>query len=133
MVPEPEPASLRDTGSGEPGLRLEFLAADGTVIESEHRSSTSLAWWDGVPPGFGWGESGRIALQGSFLPDVTGPHLIGAAGVGRLIITVDGATVADEATSIPADPVEAMTRPGEVRATVMLEAGRAAQVRPGFR
>ena len=133
MVPEPEPASLCDPDTGEPGLRLEFLAADGTLIGSEHRSSTSLAWWDGVPPGFGWGESGRIVVLASFLPGSSGTHLIGAAGVGRLMIALDGETVADEATSIPADPVEAMTRPGEVRATVMLEAGRETRVRLEFR
>jgi beta-glucosidase len=133
LVPEPAAASLRDPDTGEPGLRLEFRAADGTLIGSEHRSSASLSWWDGVPPGIGWGESGRIVLLASFRPGATGPHLIGAAGVGRLTITVDGTTVADDATSIPADPVEAMTRPGEVRATAMLQAGRAAAVRVEFR
>ena len=133
LVPEPVPGSLRDPDTGEPGLRLEFRAADGTLIGSEHRSSASLSWWDGVPPGIGWGESGRIVLLASFLPGATGPHLIGAAGVGRLTIAVDGVAVADEATSIPADPVEAMTRPGEVRATAMLQAGREAAVRLEFR
>jgi beta-glucosidase len=133
LVPEPGAGSLLDPDTGEPGLRLEFRAADGTLIGSEHRSSMSLSWWDGVPPGIGWGESGRIVLLASFLPGTTGPHLIGAAGVGRLTIAVDGTTVADEATSIPADPVEAMTRPGEVRATAMLQAGRAAAVRLEFR
>lgn len=75
-----------------------------------------------MPPGIGWGESGRILLLASFLAGSGGPYLIGAAGVGRLTIAVDGATVADESTSIPADPVEAMTRPGEVRAVVSLQA-----------
>ncbi len=133
MVPEPAAGSLRDPDTGEPGLRLEFRAADGTLLSSEHRTSTSLAWWDGVPPGIGWGESGRIVLLASFLPGSGGPYLVGAAGVGRLTIAIDGGPVADEPTRVPADPVEAMTRPGEVRAAVTLEAGRQTQVRLEFR
>jgi beta-glucosidase len=133
MVPEPAAGSISDPGSGEPGLRLEFRAADGALIGSEHRTSTSLAWWDGVPPGIGWGETGRIVLLATLRPGSGGPHLIGAAGVGRLTIAVDGETVADEQTSIPADPVEAMTRPGEVRAAVTLEPGRETEIRLEFR
>jgi beta-glucosidase len=54
------------------------------------------------------------------------------AGVGHLTLTVDGAVVADGATAVPSDPVEAMTRPGEIRATAALEAGRPAQIRLEF-
>ncbi len=133
MVPEPTAGCINDPDTGEPGLRLEFRAADGALIASEHRTSTALAWWDGVPPGIGWGETGRIVLLATFRPGSGGAHLIGAAGVGRLIMTVDGETVADEQTSIPADPVEAMTRPGEVRAAVTLKAGRDTQLRLEFR
>ncbi|MEP7022338.1 MAG: glycoside hydrolase family 3 C-terminal domain-containing protein, partial [Actinomycetota bacterium] len=132
MVPAPAAGSLRDPETGEPGLRLQFLAPDGSQLLSECRSSTSLAWWDGVPPGIGWGENGRIVLEMLYRPDVTGPHLIGAAGVGRLVISVDGTVAADEATRIPADPVEAMTRPGEVRATAVLQAGQEATVQLVF-
>ena len=133
MVPEPAAGSISDPDTGEPGLRLEFRAADGALIASEHRTSTSLAWWDGIPPGVGWGETGRIVLLATLRPGSGGLHLIGAAGVGRLIITVGGETVADEQTSIPADPVEAMTRPGEVRAAVTIEADRKTQLRLEFR
>ena len=59
-----------------------------------------------------------------FRPDSTGPHLLGAAGIGHLTLTVDGTVVADGATAVPDDPVEAMARPGEIRATAGLEAGR---------
>jgi beta-glucosidase len=110
-------------------VRLENLMVppdppDGSVLDSEHRSSAALAWWDGVPPGIGWGESGRITLATRYRPEASGPHLLGAAGVGRLVISADGEVLADAETRVPADPVEAMTRPGEVRATVLLEAGQ---------
>ena len=105
-VPEPAAGSLRDPVTGEPGLRLEFRAGDGQLIGHEHRISTQLAWWDeGLPPGMGWGENGTIALLTRFRADVTGQHLIGVAGVGRLTLTVDGVVVADTVTPVPADPV----------------------------
>ena len=124
MVPEPAAGSLRDPVTGQPGLRLEFRGADGTVLAAEHRAATTLAWWDGVPPGVGWGESGSIVLRAWFRPAAAGRYLIGAAGVGRHALTADGVLVADETTRVPDDPVEAMTRPGEVRAEVTMEAGR---------
>jgi len=65
-----------------------------------------------------------VVLDTLYLPDVSGPHLIGAAGVGRLKITVDGEVVVDRPTAVPADPVQAMTKPGQVRAGVDLQAGR---------
>ena len=132
-VPEPPAGSLRDPVTGQPGLQLEFRAADGGLLGTEHRTSTALTWWDGVPPGIGWGERGSVVLLASFCPAITGPHLIGAAGVGHLTLTVDGVVLADEATIVPADPVEAMARPGQVRAGVDLEAGQPVTVRLAFR
>jgi beta-glucosidase len=58
--------------------------------------------------------------------------VLGVAGVGRLTLTVDGTVVADAATGVPEDPVEAMTRPGEIRASHALEAGSAAAIRLEF-
>ncbi|HTW05310.1 MAG TPA: glycoside hydrolase family 3 C-terminal domain-containing protein [Streptosporangiaceae bacterium] len=133
VVPEPAPGSLRDPGSGRPGLRLEFRDCDGELLAAEHRTSPALTWWDQVPPGIGWGKPGTVVLLTSFRPEVGGPHVFGVAGVGRLTLTVDGAVVADAETVVPDDPVEAMARPGELRATVELEAGRQAQVRLEFR
>jgi beta-glucosidase len=132
-VPDPAAGSIRDPVTGELGLRLEFRDSDGALIGHEHRISTQLAWWDeGLPPGVGFGEDGTIALLTRFRADVTGPHLIGVAGVGRLTLTVDGAVVADTVTPVPADPVQTMTRPGEVRAVVGLQAGQEADVRLDF-
>src|ERR1022692_1911645 len=131
-VPEPAAGSLRDPVTGEPGLHLEFRAGDGGLLGAEHRTSTALTWWDGVPPGIGWGGSGAVVLLASYRPSVTGPHLIGAAGVGQLQLTVDGVVLADDATVVPKDPVEAMARPGQVRAGVDLEAGHDVSIRLAF-
>ena len=132
-VPEPPAATVTDPVTGEPGVRLEFRAADGTLLGSEHRAGTVFAWWgDGLPAGIGWGEPGTISVLASYTPQQSGPHLVGAAGVGRLRVTVDGAVAAQGDTPVPADPVETMTRPGEITGQVEFTAGEAAEVRLDF-
>jgi beta-glucosidase len=132
-VPAPPTDSLTDPVTGEPGVHLEFVATDGTVLRAEHRTASTFAWWDGFPPGIGWGEGGSIVLEMLYRPQVTGPHLIGAAGVGRLTITVDGVIVADRPTVVPVDPVQAMTNPGQVRAGVDLQADQPVRLKVEFR
>ncbi len=132
-VPDPAPGSLRDPGTGQPGLHLEFRDGQGELLGAEHRTSTALTWWDQVPPGVGWGEPGTVTLDAWYRPDHGGPHIIGASGVGHLTVTVDGVVIADAATVVPDDPVEAMARPGEIRATVLLEADRDARIGLVFR
>jgi beta-glucosidase len=128
-VPAPAAGSLIDPVSGEPGVHLEFRAADGTLLAAERRTTTVLAWWgDGLPPGIGWGEAGVISLLTRFCAETAGPYAIGAAGVGRLALTVDGQVLVDAQTPVPADPVETMTRPGEVRGYVELAAGQAVTI-----
>ena len=135
MVPEPPARTLRDPVSGEPGVRVEYRDSGGALLGSEHRHSTVFAWWgdDGLPPGIGWGESGTVTVAATFRAETTGPHTVGAAGVGRLALAVDGEVIADEETPVPADPVETMTRPGQVMGTVWLTAGQEAAVRLDFR
>ena len=122
-VPAPPAGSLRDPATGEPGTRQEFRAGDGTLLDAEHRDSSSLTWWDSMPAEIGWGRSGRIELLASFTATQSGPHLIGVSGVGGLTLWLDGQIVIQAETRVPDDPVEAMTRPGEVRAEVTLAAG----------
>jgi beta-glucosidase len=132
VVPEPALDSLRDPVTGESGVHLEFLDGDRDVLASEHRYSTALAWWDHLPDGIGWSQPGTIVLDTVFRPESSGPHVIGVAGVGKLTLTVDGTVIADGATSVPDDPVQAMTSPGEIRATVAFKARREARIRLEF-
>jgi beta-glucosidase len=127
-VPEPDPAALADPVTGQPGTRLEFRAASGELLAAEHRTATMFTWWDNLPEGVGWGGQGRIILRARFRARQDGPHLIGAGGVGQLTLTVDGTARSEGRTPVPADPVEAMVRPGEIRATVDLRAGQEAEV-----
>ncbi|HEX3750167.1 MAG TPA: glycoside hydrolase family 3 C-terminal domain-containing protein [Streptosporangiaceae bacterium] len=127
-VPQPEPSALTDPVTGQPGTRVEFRAADGELLAAEHRTATMFTWWEGLPDGVGWGGDGRIVLRARFRATTDGPHLAGAGGVGQLTLTVDGAVAAEGRTPVPADPVEAMVRPGEIRATVPLQAGQEAEL-----
>jgi beta-glucosidase len=133
LLPEPSAGSLRDPQTGQPGVRLDFLGDDGELLGTEHRTSTNLAWWDGVPAGIGWGKPGRIVLTTSFLAGASGSVLLSASGVGALVLTADGVPVIDGQTAVPDDPVEAMTRPGELRAFLWLEAGSQTELRLEFR
>jgi beta-glucosidase len=128
IVPEPELATLRDPDTGEPGVRLEFRSADGELAGTEHRTATMFTWWDGLPAGIGWGGRGTISLRARYRAAHGGPHVLGAGGVGLLTLTVDGTQVAGGHPGVPADPVEVMVRPGEVRATVDLAEGQEAEV-----
>ncbi len=127
-VPEPPPSSLTDPATGQPGVRLEFRAADGRLVGAEHRTATMFTWWEGLPEGIGWGGRGRITLRARFRAASDGPYLIGAGGVGQLSLSVGGTALAEGTTPDPADPVEAMVRPGEIRATVPLRAGQEAEI-----
>jgi len=133
IVPEPPRYALRDPDTGQPGVRIEFRTDDGALAAAEHRTATMFTWWDGLPAGIGRGGRGRIVLRTCFLPGRGGPHVIGAGGVGRLTLTVNGTEVAAGRTDTPADPVEAMVRPGEIRTTVDLAAGREAEVAVSLR
>ena len=122
-VPAPPPGALRDPVSGEPGVRQEFRGADGGLLDGERRESPSLTWWDAVPPEIGWGKPGTIVLLATFTPAQSGSHLLGVSGIGALTLWLDGTIVIQGETEVPDDPVEAMTRPGELRAQARLEAG----------
>ena len=127
-VPQPPPASLTDPATGTTGTRIEFRSPSGELLTAEHRTATMFTWWDGLPDDIGWGGNGTITLRARYRAAQTGPHLIGAGGVGRLTLTVDGAVVASGSTPTPADPVEVMVRPGEIRAVIELNAGQDADI-----
>jgi len=132
MLPEPPIRMLRDPVTGEEGVRLEFVTGDDAVPVAEHRGSANLVWWD-TPDGIGWGKPGRIVLSAIFRAEHSGCYQLGVAGVGALTLSADGVTVIDGVTPVPEDPVEAMTRPGQLRAALWLEADTDTELRLEFR
>jgi beta-glucosidase len=130
VVPEPPPATLSDPDTGEQGIRLEYRTEDGRRAGTEHRSTTTVTWWDGLPGGISWGGRGTITLRTRYRvrPGQAGPHVIGAGGVGRLTLKVNGIEVAAGHPDVPVGPGEAAAVPGEIRATVYLAEGQEAEI-----
>ena len=88
---------LTNPVSGESGLRVEFLAADGSVLFAEDRRSSALVWFGGDAPIIA---SSMVRFDTIYTPQERGTILLGFATVGHGRIFVDGA-LAHEATIIP--------------------------------
>jgi beta-glucosidase len=128
----PVDGSLVDPVSGKPGVHLEIRDDEGAVVHDAPFVTSVATWWDGLPdvvhlPGT------EVVMRGRYRPAVDGPHVVGAAGVGRLRIAVDGSPVAEAITLPPHDIVEALSRPPELRVPVELHAGREVEVQIEFR
>lgn len=127
-VAMPRDGSLHDPVSGKAGVRVEVRAADGTMIYEAPFPTSRVTWWDGLPeavhlPGV------QFVMRARYRPDVDGPHVLGAAGVGVLRVVVDGAAVAEGRTVPPHDVVEALSRPPELRVPLQLRAGEEVELR----
>ena len=124
----PVDGSLHDPVSGETGVRLEIRAADGKVVHDKRFPTSVVTWWDGLPEAVHLPGS-EVVMRARYRPGVSGPHVVGAAGVGVLRVFVDGSLVAEATTLTPRDSVEALSRPPEVRVPVQLQADREVEIR----
>jgi beta-glucosidase len=131
-VAAPVEGSLVDPVSGSPGVRLEIRDDEGVVLHDAPFASGVATWWDGLPDAVHRPGS-EVVMRGRYRPVVDGPHVVGAAAVGRLRVTVDGTMVAEATTVAPHDVVEALSRPPELRVPVELHAGREVEVRIEYR
>jgi beta-glucosidase len=131
-IPTPQDGTLRDPVSGEPGVRLEIRNPAGEVVYDAHIPSSVATWWDGLPDAVHRPGS-EVVMRAVFRPDVDGPHILGAAGAGRMRVTVDGSFLAESTSLFPGEVVEALGRPPELRVPISLEAGREVDVRLDYR
>jgi len=127
IVPEAEEGTLHDPVGGEPGVRLTVHAEDGALLYDAPYDRNAVTWWDDLPDTVHAGAS-RIVIRGRYRPAVSGPHLIGAAGLGLMAISIDGRRIAEATTLAPPELVGLLARPPELRAPVELEAGREVEV-----
>ncbi|MEV6227235.1 glycoside hydrolase family 3 C-terminal domain-containing protein [Saccharopolyspora shandongensis] len=126
VIPEAEVTDPDGEGSG---LRVDYLGADGEVLESELRGTERLLWLGGLPAG-----TKSLRLRGNLRLDV-GEHVFGVNGTGGFRVELAGREVlaADvvRADGID-DPMGDMLEPPEQRFNVVLvesdldDAGRAA-------
>jgi len=114
----PEQLRLPD-GSG-PGVEVRFLAADGTVLDSERRFGASYAWQGTL------GERvAALEARFRFRALAAGEHVIGCSGQGRFALALGDAPAEELDLRLPpdADIAEAHMRPPQHGTTVTLRAG----------
>jgi len=122
----PEPVArhqVRDPVSGEPGLRVRYLDADGAVRDEEHRLAGRLVWI-GEPV---LADAAAVEMEALLSVDEPGTYRLGVGGVGRVRLEADGDVLVDEADLRPepgADPFAAVLDPPQGVADVELEVGR---------
>ena len=102
-----DPEWVSDPESGDPGLRVSLLDAEGTVMEDRHSSVAlvSVGWDDDLPRPV---ETVRLAARTT----QSGPAQVGVVGTGSWRVTLDGAQLGAVVLGHEGyDPGEAMLRP----------------------
>jgi len=131
-VPSPLDGTLRDPISGKPGARLEIRNPTGEVVYDAPIPGSVATWWDGLPEAVHQPGS-EVVMRAVFRPETDGPYVLGAAGAGRMRVTVNGTVLAESSSLFPGEVVEALGRPPELRVPISLEAGRELDVRVDYR
>ncbi|YCH06117.1 beta-glucosidase [Arthrobacter sp. alpha11c] len=81
--------SLHNPVSNVPGIRVTFLAEDGTEISGENRLASHLIWFGiGIPEG-----AATIRMETDWTADSAGVHHLGVGTVGHIRLSLDGAEV----------------------------------------
>jgi beta-glucosidase len=81
--------SLHNPVSNVPGIRVTFLAEDGTELSGEDRLASHLIWFGiGIPEG-----AAIIRMETDWTADSAGVHHLGVGTVGHIRLSLDGAEV----------------------------------------
>ena len=127
-VPAPPDGTLRDPVTGRLGARLEIRDPEGAVVYDAPMPSSVATWWDGLPEAV-HAPGSEIVMRAVFRPEAGGQYVIGAAGAGRMRVTVNGSVLAEATSLFPGEVVEALGRPPELRVPISLDAGQETDVR----
>ncbi|SJZ68658.1 beta-glucosidase [Consotaella salsifontis] len=85
LLPDLPLDATQDPETGEPGLRVNFYAADGSLLESEHRRTSRLLWAGHSAGALPAGTS-RIEVRGRLTADESGEHQLAVAGCGMVVL-----------------------------------------------
>jgi beta-glucosidase len=108
------------------GCEVRFLARDGSVLGTEIRHAGVFNWnsWfgDGIP----FSQVAGIEVHTGLRVPTSGAWTLGASGLGRFRLTVDGQVAFDTRLQLPpgADPVEGLMTPPQQGAVLELLEGR---------
>ncbi|MEV4991656.1 beta-glucosidase family protein [Pseudarthrobacter sp. LMD1-1-1.1] len=79
-------ASLHNPVSGVPGIRVTFLAGDGTEMSGEDRLASHLIWFGvGIPEG-----AAAIRMETEWTAPTAGVHHLGVGTVGQIRLSLNG-------------------------------------------
>ena len=123
----PAPAGLLRLPDGDgAGAQVRFLAPDGTIVGSEHRTSAALTWLGSYGPDLPIADVAAVEVHARLRAPEAGTYLVGASGLGSFRLEVDGAVAFDTTLGLPegADPVEGMMRPPQHSVPVELDVDR---------
>ncbi len=116
--------TVRDPETGEPGVRVRFLASDGGAVLDEVRHDSALMWLGNAPA------ADVLEVAANFTPAVSGPLELGFAAVGATTLEVDGEQVLDATlASDSADLAAALMSPPAETTRLDVEAGRTYRLR----
>ncbi|WP_158849549.1 beta-glucosidase [Saccharothrix deserti] len=116
-------------GTGD-GVRVSFLAADGTVLAGETRRSGSYTWLGSFGPDVPTHRVARIRVHTRVRATEPGAYEVGCSGIGRFDLAVDGSPAFDATLQLPpeADMMAAMVAPPQRTHTVHLDADEDVEV-----
>ncbi|GAA1994176.1 glycoside hydrolase family 3 C-terminal domain-containing protein [Microbacterium pumilum] len=116
--------------TGEPGVRVAFLDADGGELFAEDRRATALVWFGGDAP---VEAAAKLVLHTIYTPQTTGDVLLGFAGANPGRVFVDGELVLDESPVITgSDLGAAFLNPPSSTSRVGVTAGTSLDLRAEF-
>ncbi|MEW2521185.1 glycoside hydrolase family 3 C-terminal domain-containing protein [Actinacidiphila alni] len=87
------PGNSRDPRSGEPGVLVRYLAADGTEIHAEHRLSGRILESGDAPELAA--TAAAVEVSARITPDVTGEWRFAVVGLGAVTLRADEETLID--------------------------------------
>ncbi|MGA8720558.1 MAG: glycoside hydrolase family 3 C-terminal domain-containing protein, partial [Solirubrobacteraceae bacterium] len=122
-IPVAPVSSLHVPETSEPGVELRFLDGDGALLASEHRRGCAFKWLGSLDVA---GAVARVEVHTVLRAGRPGTYAIGASGLGRYRLALDGQEVLDERLELPpgADIVEGLMTPPQTAHRIELDAGR---------
>lgn len=122
--------TITNPATGEPGVRVSFVDADGNAIFVEDRRATALVWFGGDAP---VSTASAIVLETSYTPEETGEILLGFAGSTRGRVFVDGELVLEDTPVVTgSDLGAAFLNPPSSTVRVSVTAGSPVGLRAEF-
>ncbi|MEZ0112388.1 beta-glucosidase [Catenulispora sp. EB89] len=122
LLPQLTDATSRDPETGAPGLRVEYLSADGTVLGSEIRHVSRLVFMGTLPSG-----TASVRVRVNVLISEPGRHRFSVSGAGSFTLKVgDIASLSIALGGEDGDPIVALVKPPERRIEAELAAGTTA-------